>query len=342
MSLNRVPLFNPNGSDSAQNQQLVNGNATGIANLNESRYGWANNLYNSMRNNFWIPEIVSMTPDKTTIKYLTTEEYSAHLDSLGFLIALDSFAQANLPNVMHFISAPNVRLCIGEQTSQEGMHTQAYQYIAENTLPKADRDKIYTRWKTNPMLLDRINFLSEMGEGFLENKTEENFLKVCIANFCLEGIFFYQGFNFYDQLASRKMLISTQKEISYIRRDEITHVTLFKNILLELRRWFTFDVDEMMIYVLRLAVGQEMKWGKTIYQNILGINDQTIEDYCYYIGQERADQLNLPQIFPKRENPYKHLVALQSTDGKGKKENFFETTVTSYDRSESLGGFDDF
>lgn len=339
----RVPLFNPSGDDKAELQTMVGGNGTGIANLNESRYKWANGLYAKMRENFWIQQNVSMAPDKATIKLLTDKEMEAHLDTLGFLVALDSFAVANLPNIMHYISASNVRMCLAEQTSQEALHTQAYQYIGEETLTKEQRKTIFERWQHNPLLEKRIKFLQEIGDRFIDDDSLENFVYVCAANYALESIFFYQGFNFYDQLASRKLLVQTQKEISYIRRDELTHVHIFKNIIKAIREEVNIDVDAIVLDVLTEAAKQEIEWGQYIYGNeILGINNKTVEDYVYYIVNKRLKELGIPTEFPERENPYKHLNELQSVDGKNRKENFFETTVTSYDRSETLGGFDDF
>lgn len=339
----RVPLFNPNGDDRAPSQSMINGNGTGIANLNESRYRWANGLYQKMRENFWIQQNVSMAPDKTTIKQLTEKEMDAHLDTLGFLVALDSFAVANLPNIMGYISAPNVKLCLAEQTAQEALHTQSYQYIGEETLTKDQRSTIYERWKYNPLLAKRIGFLQDIGDAFLADDTDENFVRVCAANYALESIFFYQGFNFYDQLASRKLLVQTQKEISYIRRDELTHVHIFKNILKSIREETDIDVNAIVSDVVREAGIQEIEWGQCIYGNeILGINHQSIEDYCFHICNKRLAELGIDPVFDDRDNPYMHLAELQTVSGKNKKENHFETTVTSYDRSETMSGFDDF
>lgn len=339
----RVPLFNPNGDDRAEMQTMINGNATGIANVNEAKYRWATGLYNKMRENFWDHKHISMAPDKATIKLLTEDEMQAHLDTLGFLVALDSFAVANLPNIIHYISAANVRMCLAEQISQEALHTQSYQYIAEETLTKEQRATIYRRWDDNPILAKRIEFLHKIGQAFIDDDSDENFVRVCAANFALESVFFYQGFNFYDQLASRKLLISTQKDISYIRIDELTHIHIFKNILKALREETSVDVDDIVIDVMKSAVEQEVEWGRYIYgDRILGISTQSTEDYCYYLGNKRLRELGVDGIFPERENPYKHLDAHQSETGDQKKVNFFEGTVTNYDKADSLDGWDDF
>lgn len=47
-------LFNVNGSDNAKDHNIINGNPTGISNLNQQRYPWVARLYRSMIGNFWI------------------------------------------------------------------------------------------------------------------------------------------------------------------------------------------------------------------------------------------------------------------------------------------------
>lgn len=82
---------------------MLIGNPTGIANMNTVRHQWAVNIYNTMLANFWIPQTVDMTDDKRTKTSLTKDEERATYDTLGFLIFMDSFQVANLPNIAVFI-----------------------------------------------------------------------------------------------------------------------------------------------------------------------------------------------------------------------------------------------
>lgn len=62
---------------------------------------------------------------------------------------------------------------------------------------------------------------------------------------------------------------ATDRMISYIRRDELTHVTMFTNILREIKKEFPEMRDEKTIYdMFTEAVIQEIKWA----QHILGNN----------------------------------------------------------------------
>lgn len=330
--LKTVPLFNENGDDKPENQELINGNPTGISNLNENRYKWTAQLYRIMTGNFWIPEKVSMSEDKVTI--LTPEEDEAVKDTLSFLIFLDSFQCLNLPNIHKYITAPNVSNILIIQQYQEVIHSQSYQYILDALYPLMTRESIYNRWRTNPNLLKRIKYITDIANRFKAEPNVENFKEIVVANLLLESIYFYQGFMFFDQLASRNKLVQTDKQIDYIRRDEMTHIGIFTNIIREL---FTDEDKEIVVDMFKQAVNHEIEWAHFVYgDKILGISKESSERYVKFLANDRMKRINMNPIYPEiTVNPYAHLES-------SKRENFFETTVTSYDRSESVTGWDDF
>lgn len=332
MILEKKKLFNVNGSDEIIDQNIVNGNGTGILNLNNVKYSWTKGFYRVMVGNHWIPEKVSMAKDKITINDLTTEEDSAVQDTLSFLIFLDSLQVNNLPHISDYITDSSVTNLLVIQAFQETIHSQSYQYILESLYPSMQRESIYNRWRDNPLLLERNRFIASQYEAFVDNPTHENFKRVLIANLLLEGIYFYSGFNLFDQLASRKKLVQTQKMIDYIRTDEQTHVALFIKIIHEVMD--TQQEKDWIYEAVKEAVNQETKWAVSTYSNnILGISEQSARDYVKHLGNIRLRALGLDEIFGDVKNPYSHL-------GKGR-ENFFESgAVTEYSRSEAVEGWD--
>jgi ribonucleoside-diphosphate reductase beta chain len=60
-------------------------------------------------------------------------------------------------------------------------------------------------------------------------------------------------------------MVATDRMINYIRRDELTHVTIFANMLKEIKNEFPDMYDEKMIVdMMDVAVKQEIKWSKHI------------------------------------------------------------------------------
>lgn len=333
--LNRVKLFNELGGDSFSDQTLFGGNPTGISNLNNIRYGWVNPLYRTMVGNFWLPQKVSLVEDKLSVKTLTAEEDQAVRDTLSFLIFLDSFQSNNLPNVAEYITCPGVKNLIAIQTFQEVIHSETYQYIMEALYPSVERDEIYNRWRTNENLMKRNKFVASIADEFVDSPTEENLHKVLVANLVLEGVYFYQGFNLFDQLGHRGKIVGTSKEIDYIRRDELTHVGIFTNMIKEVK-----PSVELVHSIFEEGATQEIDWCKSTYGNkILGISETSSSAYVKWLVNERLGRIGYPSLYDSVDNPYKHIT--DSAKEGNKRENFFETSVTSYDMADSVDGWDD-
>lgn len=335
IELKQNSLFNEQANDGKEHQRIFGGETTGISNLNDVKYSWAAPTYRLMIGNFWVPEKVDLTKDKVTVKNLTPEEDEAVQDTISFLIFLDSFQTNNLPNIKDYISTPAVGNLIAIQTFQEVIHSQSYQVILDALYPFTTREAVYNKYRTNPALMKRNKFIARIAEEFLEKRDMQSMKRVLIANLILEGVYFYQGFNLFYQLASRQKLVQTAKMIKYIENDEVTHIGLFANIIRE-EMDPTGEDKELIIQMFREAVENEIEWCHSIYgNNILGISQASSEQFVKWLANDRLGRLHIDPIYENVSNPYKHL------DG-SKRENFFETTVTEYSKAETVGGWENF
>lgn len=298
-----------------------------------------------MIGNFWIPEKVSgLGDDKKNFEYdLTSDEQRAYKWILSFLIFLDSIQTVNLPNFSEYITAPEVNLLLAIQAYQEAIHSQSYATILESVVDSKDRDEIYYFWREDKHLLERNTFIGQIYQNFIDHPNNETLFAGLVGNFILESIYFYNGFAFFDTLVDHMKMPATGKMIAYIRRDELTHVTLFANILKEIKKefpaiWNTGVVEEMM----RKAVEQEIAWSNHILGNkIMWINKTTTDAYTKWLANGRLAMLWLPALYPEAvDNPYKHLERIQ--DANSEKANFFESTVVNYTQSSSMKGSWDF
>lgn len=344
--MDRKKLFNPLGNDSLAERKIIKGDSTNIFNLNNVKYQWANHLYRTMMGNFWIPEKIDLTQDKNDYENLTDYEKEAYDGILSFLIFLDSIQTNNIPNVSDYITAPEINLVLSIQTFQEAIHSQSYQYLIESILSKEIRNSIYDKWRNNKILFERNKYIAEIYQNFLDSQTDENFAKVIIADYLLESLYFYNGFNFFYLLASRNRMMGTSDIIKLINRDELSHVVLFKQMIKEIKNENPYFFDDEIIYdMFKKAVSQEINWTNHILGNkILGITEETTEKYTKWLANERLIMIGLKPLFEGyNENPYKHLERFADTDGEGNvKANFFEGTVTSYNMSSSIDGWDEF
>ncbi|MGK2848578.1 MAG: ribonucleotide-diphosphate reductase subunit beta [Minisyncoccota bacterium] len=338
-------LFNPQGNDTVSDRTIIKGATTGLFNLNTTKYPWAKSLYQVMVGNFWLPEKVSGLKDDMRMFHddLSPEEQRAYKGILSFLIFLDSIQTINLPHFSDYITSPEVNLILSIQAYQEAIHSQSYATILESVVESKERDEIYYFWRTDKVLLERNTYIGQIYQDFVDHPSDTHFFRGIVANFLLESIYFYNGFAFFDTLVDRMKMLATGRMIAYIRRDELTHITIFANIIREIRKEFPDLYNETLIKdMMKIAVEQEIEWSKHILGNrIPGINSETMQQYTEWLANNRLAMLNISPLYPEAMvNPYKHLDRLQDTNSD--KGNFFETTVVNYTQSSGLNGSWDF
>ena len=138
-------------------------------------------------------------------------------------------------------------------------------------------------------------------------------------------------------------MTATGRMINYIRRDELTHVVLFANIIREIAKEFPKMFDQDLIReMFEKAVEQEIAWTNHIIgDSIASITKQSTEQYTKWLANERLGRLRIDPLYPEVvKSPYKHLESM--ADNNSEKTNFFESTVVNYTQSSSMNGSWDF
>lgn len=331
-------VFNEKGDDSMTARQIVGGNATGITNMNSVKYKWTNDLMKIMLNNHWLPEKVSLVDDRVTLKELTPHELEALKDTVSFLVALDSMQGAMLPRISSYITAPEISAIYSIQEFQELIHSLSYQYLLQELfVSTSERDEIYNRYRENPHLLKRNKMISAIYQEFVEAPTLRNFKRILAADYALEGIYFYSGFNYFYQLAYRNKLPGASKIIKYIENDEVTHVSFFSYQIKEVFDLNDPDDREILVSTLMNACEEEIAWCHETYgNNILGVSRESSEQHMKWLTNQRAKLVKVGVLYKGfTKNPYQYL------DG-DRRENFFETNVTEYSQATAVEGWSDF
>ena len=228
--LKKRPLFNPNGDIQVQKRKMIGGNTTNLNDFNNMKYTWVSGWYRQAMNNFWIPEEINLGVDIKDYRNLPKAEKRAYDKILSFLIFLDSIQTANLPGISEYITANEVNLCLSIQAFQEAVHSQSYSYMLDTICEPQERNEVLYQWKEDEHLLARNEFIGNLYNAFQTEKSMEMLVKTIVANYILEGIYFYSGFMFFYNLGRNQLMPGSVQEIRYINRDENTHLWLFRNI----------------------------------------------------------------------------------------------------------------
>lgn len=328
-------IFNEKGDRGTK--AMIGGNTTNLREWNRIKYDWAQTLYRTMLNNFWIPEEIALNEDVKAFPYLTDGERRAFDKIIAFLNFLDSIQSENLPHLSRYITAPEVASLLNLQAFQEEIHAQSYSYVLDTVTNPVTRDKIYDEWREDEHLLKRNQFIAGIYEAFNETQSEQNFLRAVMANYILEGIYFYSGFSFFYTLARQGKMTATSTIFKYINRDEVTHLVLFQNIIREMKKenpeLFTKELEEEFRNMMRTGVEHEIAWGQYVTDNnIMGINNELIELYIKYLSNQRLKAIGIDILYPEvTKNPMAWIENFSNLNQT--KTDFFEAKVTNYTKA---------
>ncbi len=336
MNIQKKKLFNENGDIELSKRRIINGNTTNLNDFNNIKYSWTSDWYRQAMNNFWIPEEINLGQDVKDYRILDPDEKIAYDKVLSFLIFLDSIQTANLPTVGDYITANEINLCLTIQAFQEAVHSQSYGYILDSICSPEEREEILYQWRDDEMLLERNKFIGDQYNAFYEHQEINNFMQTLIANYILEGIYFYSGFMFFYNLGRNGKMLGTTQEIRYINRDENTHLWLFRQLILDLKteepELFTEEKVALYKEMIKKGVEHEIRWGQyVIGEKIVGLTMENVEDYIKYLGNKRCQDLGFGKIYDSYdEEPANMKWVSEYADPNLIKTDFFEAKSTAY------------
>lgn len=335
-------LFNPQGDTDKNSRRMIGGNTTNLNDFNNMKYTWASAWYRQAMNNFWIPEEINLGTDVKDYRNLSGAEREAFDKILSFLVFLDSIQTANLPCIGQYITANEVNLCLTIQGFQEAVHSQSYSYMLDTICSPVERNTILYQWKDDEHLLRRNTFIGELYNEFQDKKDAQTLLRVMMANYILEGIYFYSGFMFFYNLGRNGKMPGSVQEIRYINRDENTHLWLFRNMILELKKeepqLFSPETVEMLKAMAEEGVEQEIAWGHyVIGDRISGLTREMVTEYIRYLGNLRWTSLGFEPLYEGyEEEPESMKWVGQYSNANMVKTDFFEAKSTAYAKSTAL------
>lgn len=338
-TLQQKPLFNPNAETRLSKRRLIGGETSNLMMLSQNKYTWSYSLYKAMMQNFWIPEEISLGQDLLHYEKLEEEERDAFNKIISFLVFLDSLQTVNLPNINDYVTLPEVNLLLNIQTYQEALHSQSYGYILESIVGAEKQQEIYDIAIKDPFLLKRNKYIADCYQEFIDHQSETGFAKVMMANYILEGIYFYAGFSFFYNLARFGKMTGVGTEIKYINRDELTHLALFQNMFRELRNehphLFTPAFEHELSMMMKQAVDHEIDWAAyAVGDRIQGLSMHLIGDYMKYLSNFRLKAIGLTPLYPEISTDPLPFIQ-QFTKFNQTKTDFFEEKVINYAKGSS-------
>lgn len=329
-------------------KRVVGGRETMTFNLLPLKYGWAYELYRTMKANHWEPEDIQMARD---IEQWRDRRALSDIDrwivrmGIGYFSAAEGIVGDNVIGVVReLVTASELKLVLGRHAHEENIHADSLLYMIASL--GIDPHECEAMFADIPTIADKNRFVTEISHELRRDldMTDPGAQQLLARNMfvfgqCMEGTQFYGLFGMILSLYRQGKLTGIGTMFRYTLRDESGHIELFRRLLSELVAenpgiWtprFRAELRELMAE----AVSLEKRFiADCLPTEGVGLSEDDFAQYIDFIADRRLTGCRLQALHADPvENPLPWLAELMDVR---KEQNFFEGRVTEYQKASSL------
>ena len=235
-------VFNRNEIDFTK-EPMFFGEDQNVQRYDIFKYPALDKLNQTMLGYFWRPEEVSLQKDRADYQTFRPEQKHIFTSNLKYQTLLDS-VQGRGPSLafLPYVSNPELEGCIITWDFFESLHSRSYTHIMKNVY--ADPSEVFDTILNDEEIIkraisvtenyDKFSQLAEdyfvKGKGDIKEVKKALYLAMVNVNI-LEGLRFYVSFACTFAFGELKLMEGSAKIISFIARDEATHLNLSTQVI---------------------------------------------------------------------------------------------------------------
>jgi ribonucleoside-diphosphate reductase beta chain len=333
-------------------KRIVGGRETMTFNLLPLRYGWAYELYRTMKANHWEPEDVPMGRDAEQWRgagALTDIDRWIVRMGIGYFSAAEGIVGDNVIHVVReLVTASELKLVLGRHAHEENIHADSLLYMISSL--GIDPHECEAMFADVPSIAAKNEFVTGVSRALRRDLDMDDLdarrllaRNVFVFGQCMEGTQFYGLFGMILSLYRQGKLPGVGTMFRYTLRDESNHIELFRRLLRELAAetpgLWTADFREELRELMREAVALEQAFiADCLPVEAVGLSREDFSQYIDYIADRRLEGAGLEPLTAGVENPLPWLAELMDVR---REQNFFEGRVTEYQQAGALAAVAD-
>ncbi len=333
-------------------KRVVGGRETMTFNLLPLRYGWAYELYRTMKANHWEPEDVQMAKD---IEQWRSRTALSDIDrwivrmGIGYFSAAEGIVGDNIIHVVReLVTASELKLVLGRHAHEENIHADSLLYMISSL--GIDPHECEAMFEDVPTIAAKNAFVTQVSKALRRDldphdPASKRLLakNVFVFGQCMEGTQFYGLFGMILSLYRQGKLPGIGTMFRYTLRDESNHIEVFRRLLLELSLENPEIWDDALKEELRELMREAVRLEQAFIADCLpvegvGLSRDEFAQYIDYIADRRLEGVGLAPLSPGVSNPLPWLSELMDIR---KEQNFFEGRVTEYQKASALAAVAD-
>jgi ribonucleoside-diphosphate reductase beta chain len=334
-------------------KKVINGRDTMFFNILPLKYQWAYETYKTMKANHWEPEDIPMQKDveqwRDTTGAITDIDRWIIKMAIGYFSAAEGIVGDNILHVTReVVTAPELKLVLGRHAHEENIHADSLVYMISSLglnphECEAMFEDVPTIKAKNSLVVNNSRGLRREIDLTQTRNKQELAKNMFLFGQCMEGTQFYGLFGMVLSLYRQNKFPGIGQMFRYTLRDESNHISVFKNLLVDLieenQDIWTAEFREELTELMKEAIQLEKAFIQDCLPvNALGLSAEEFMQYIDYIADRRLESVGLAPLNPGIKNPLPWLAEMMDIK---KEQNFFEGRVTEYQKSSALGIVDD-
>jgi ribonucleoside-diphosphate reductase beta chain len=328
-------------------KRVIGGRETMTFNLLPLRYGWAYELYRTMKANHWEPEDVPMQKDveqwRDPAALSDVDRWIVRM-GVGYFSAAEGIVGDNIIHVVReLMTASELKLVLGRHAHEENIHADSLLYMISSL--GIDPHECEAMFDDVPTIVAKNEFVTRVSRELrrdidLADPAAKKLLarNIFVFGQCMEGTQFYGLFGMILSLYRQGKLTGIGTMFRYTLRDESNHIELFRRLFLELIAENPEIWDDAFKAELRMLMAEAVALEKAFIADCLpvegvGLSAAEFSGYIDYIADRRLGGIGLDPLVGGVENPLPWLAELMDVR---KEQNFFEGRVTEYQKTAAL------
>jgi ribonucleoside-diphosphate reductase beta chain len=332
-------------------KKVINGRDTMFFNILPLKYGWAYELYKTMKNNHWEPEDIPMQKDVEQWRSNEISDVERWIIKMGigYFSAAEGIVGDNVLHVVRsVVTAPELKLVLGRHAHEENIHADSLVYMISSLglnphECEAMFEDIPTITEKNHFVVSNSRSLRRDADLTITANKQALAKNIFLFGQCMEGTQFYGLFGMILSLYRQNKFPGIGQMFRYTLRDESNHIEVFRRLLMDLVDENPDIWTDEFREDLRATMAEGIRLEKKFIRDCLpvasiGLNSAEFEDYIDYIADRRLIDCGLAPLNGNVSNPFPWLAEMMDIK---KEQNFFEGRVTEYQKSSALGQIDD-
>ena len=274
-------------------------------NWNEHEDDFTQAFYTQNTRQFWLPEEISVSSDKSVWDRMDDTEKDTYKKVLGGLTLLDTEQGGEgMPLIGMHVKGLQRKAIISFMGMMEQIHAKSYSTIFTTLATDKEINDVFQWVEKNDLLQFKANTISAYYDRlFTKEASKYDLYMAMVASVYLETYLFYSGFFYPLYLAGQGRLTASGEIINLIIRDEAIHGVFVGLLAQELFEELTNEEKEKAIdereKLMDALYINELHYTAQIYKDVHLVDE--VQSFVRYNANKACMNLGMAPHFPTEQ-----------------------------------------